>query len=413
MNKLKKIYKNNKSLLGFVGLSYFDKLVIFILPLAVLSLFEDKTVYIRIEYIYSIVVVFIPFLDFGLGGYFFYAIRNEGNAKKVVVDILKIFHLLYLFVFLVGLCLIAINYIIHPFEEYIIYIVFRALFILTCTFLTSYYRLVNKPQKALYITISANAISLFFIFFYFFSELEFNLWLVFIGQILFCLVYFFKTLKRVAFNWLKSYKTLEIVSIIRKSVLFSWPTIIQVFILMYVGNYGKINAFEKLSVDEGVLLSLAQRFSMLIHLTHGAILGFMMKDLFVSGDLFTIQKGVFMKYLGLLFPSVCSVVLIIIGYVLFFKNNYELIFLIQITSLIIGYTFFWCVFSYFEIYYSRENKNIIKLYLGLVNGASFVLIFNLLNLGYLERITLSMFASSLLTLIISLITLKKRGYVLS
>ncbi len=410
MKKASEIYKNNKGLFSFIGLSYFDKMVIFLLPLAVLTLFEDKTVYVNIEYIYSIVVVAVPFLDLGLGGYFFYAYRNNDRPREVVSSLLKTFHIIYIAVFVIGLCLIGIHYFIYPYEDHIVYIVFRSVFILTFTFLTSYYRLVNKPQKALFVTIFANILSLSFLFFYFFSGSEFSLWLVFIGQIIFCIAYFFRILKRIAVKWVRSYKELEVVNILRKSILFSWPTILQVFILMYVGNYGKINALEKLSVDEGVLLSLAQRFSMLIQLTHGAIIGFLMKELFISGDLLVIQRGVFLKYIGLLMTSVLGVVCIIMGYIYFFGNDYELNFLIQIVSLIIGYTFFWCVFSYFEIYYSRENKNIIKLYLALINGASFVLIFNLLEMGYLERITLSMFASTLLTLITSFIILRSRGY---
>jgi O-antigen/teichoic acid export membrane protein len=385
-------------------------MVIFLLPLAVLTLFKDKTVYVSIEYIYSIVVVVIPFLDLGLGSYFFYAYRNNDNSKKVVSEILKTFHLLYISVLTLGTVLIAVHYLIYPFEKYIIYVVSRSIFVLTFTFLTSYYRLINKPHKALFITISSNILSLSFLFIYFLAESEFDLWLVFIGQILFCIIYFFRVLKRILFKWVKSYQSLRIIKMLKKSLIFSWPTIIQVFILMYVANYGKINALEKLSVNDGVLLSLTQRFSMLIQLTHSAVIGYLMKDIFVSGELLIIKKNVFLKYISLLFTSVFMVVLITMSYMYFNGNDYEPYFLIQIVTLIIGYTFFWCIFSYFEIYYSRENKNIIKMYLAIFNGIVFIIIFNLLKTGYLERISLSMFASTLLTLLISLIILKKRNY---
>ena len=410
MKKPLEIYRNNKSLFSFIGLSYFDKAVIFILPLAVLTLFKDKSVYVSIEYIYSIVVVVVPFLDLGLGGYFFYAYRNNDNNRKVVSEILKTFHLIYIGILLIGLSLIAIHYLIYPFEEYIVYVVSRSIFILTFTFLTSYYRLINKPHKALFITISSNILSLIFLLTFFLSDVEFSLWLVFIGQILFCIIYFFRVIIRVLSKWVKSYKALKISDLLKKSILFSWPTIIQVFILMYVGNYGKINALDKLSVDDGVLLSLTQRFSMLIQLTHGAIIGYLMKEIFVSGELLNINRKVFLKYFGLLLISVIMVVLIIAGFMYFNGNKYETGFLIQIIGLLIGYTFFWCIFSYFEIYYSRENKNVIKMYLAIFNGIAFILIFNILNNTYLERITLSMFASTLLTLIVSLIVLKKRNY---
>ncbi|PCJ23214.1 MAG: hypothetical protein COA97_12105 [Flavobacteriales bacterium] len=410
MKRAVALYKNNKKLFSFIGLSYFDKMVIFLLPLAVLALFKDKTVYVSLEYIYSIVLIVVPFLDLGLGGYFYYAYRNNNNPRLVIIQLLKTFHLIFLSIFCIGVALIAVHYLAYPFEEYIVYVVSRSIFVLAFTFLTAYYRLINKPHKALFITISSNVLSLTFLLFYFFFDSEFGLWLVFVGQILFCILYFLWISKRVIFKRIRSYRSLNVIDMIRKSMLFSWPTIIQVFILMYIANYGKINALEKLSVDDGVLLSLTQRFSMLIQLTHVAIVGYLMKELFVSGELLVIKRKIFLKYLALLFTSVFIVIFIIMGYLYFNENDYDPKFLFQIISLIIGYTFFWCIFSYFEIYYSRENKNIIKMFLAIFNGIVFIIIFNIIKAGYLERITLSMFVSTMLTFLLSLIILKKRNY---
>ena len=413
LNKVKSILKNNQKLVSFIGLSYFDKMVIFLLPLMVLTLFRDKTVYVSIEYIYSLVIIVVPFLDLGLGGYFFYAYRNEKNKRKVVSEILKLFHLLYLVVFIVGLLFILIHYFVFPFEEYIFYIVSRSIFILAFAFLTSYYRLINKPHKALFVTISANILSLSFLFLYFVFDMEFNLWLIFIGQIGFCIIYLFKIMYRTFVKRRKAYQSFYKLKLVKASLLFSWPNIIQVFILMYIANYGKINALNNLSVDEGVLLSLSQRFSMLIQLTHTAVVGYLIKEIYVSGDLKEIKKNTFFKYLGLLFSAVVFVLIAIIGYNFFNGYSHDFKFLVLIISLIVGYTFLWCLYSYFEIYYSRENKNIIKMYLALINGVIFVAIFSLVNLGYLERITLAMFVSTFITLIISLIILKSKKYRIS
>lgn len=410
MNKIKSILKNNKKLFSFIGLSYFDKMVIFLLPLIVLSLFKDKTVYVNIEYIYSLVVIIVPFLDLGLSGYFFYAYRNNDSFRQVIADVVKLFHVIYLGVFVIGLFLILIHYFVFPFENHIVYIVFRSIFILTFAFLTSYYRLVNKPQKALFVTLSANFISLSFLLVFFFLGVDFNLWFIFIGQIIFCVYYFVKVLIRVISRWVKTYQPFSKLGLIKKSLLFSWPNIIQVFILMYIANYGKINALENMSIDDGVLLSLSQRFSMLIQLTHSAILGFLMKDIFVTGDLLSIKKSILFKYVFLLFSAVIAVAVIVVGYFYIFGNTYEVGFLLLNLSLIVGYTFLWCVYSYFEIYYSRENKNTIKMYLAIINGIIFITIFNMLSYDYIVRITLAMFVSTLITLLISIIILKKRNY---
>lgn len=385
-------------------------MVIFLLPLIVLSLFKDKSVYVNIEYIYSLVVVVVPFLDLGLSGYFFYAYRNNDSFRKVIADVIKLFHIIYIGAFVLGVALIFFHFFIFPFEKHIIYIVFRSIFILTFTFLTSYYRLVNKPQKALFVTLSANFISLSFLLVFFLMGEGFSLWFIFIGQIIFCVFYFFKVLYRVITKWVKTYQPFSKFELIKKSILFSWPNIIQVFILMYIANYGKINAIENMSVDNGVLLSLSQRFSMLIQLTHSAILGFLMKDIFVKGDVLSIKKSILFKYLFLLFSAVIAVAVVVIGYFYMFGNSYDVGFLLLNISLIVGYTFLWCVYSYFEVYYSRENKNTIKMYLAIINGIIFITIFNLLPYDYIVRITLSMFVSTLITLLISIIILKKRNY---
>ena len=410
MNKLKKIIKNNNKLFSFIGLSYFDKMVIFLLPLAVLQLFQDKSVYVNIEYIYSIVVILVPFLDFGICGYFFYAYRNSDNHRKVITEIVKVFHMTYLSLMSIGLLLISIHFFLFSFEEHIIYIVFRSLFVLVFTFLTSYYRLINKPQKALFITLSANIFSLSFVLTFFFLGEDFEFWLIFLGQIIFCLLFFIKTIKRVLLKWEKSYQIVEKIDLWKKSIFFSWPNILQVFILMYIANYGKINALENMSVDEGVLLSLTQRFSMLIQLTHSAILGFLMKELFVSGDLLAIKKSILFKYVFLLFSAVIVVVMTIISYFYIYTSGFTTDVLLLNIGLIVGYTFMWCIYSYFEIYYSRENKNIIKLYLALTNGAVFITVFNLIQGDYLHRITLAMFLSTFATLLLSMFILKRRNY---
>ena len=193
-------------------------MVIFLLPLAVLQLFQDQSVYITIEYIYSVVIIIIPFLDLGISGYFFYAYRNASNYRRIVADILKIFHLIYLSLMLLGIGFILVHYFLIPFEEYIVYIVFRSLFVLVFTFLTSYYRLINKPQKALFVTLIANLFSLLFVLTYFFLGNDFEFWLIFLGQILFCFLFFFRTLKRVLLKWKRSYQMVEKLNWLKKSI---------------------------------------------------------------------------------------------------------------------------------------------------------------------------------------------------
>lgn len=393
-----------------MALSYFDKAIIFLLPLLVLQLFKDQTVYLSIEYIYSITIVVIPFLDFGLGGYFYYIYRNKVDKRKIVNEITKLFHIIYFGLFVIGIGIIFVHYYVYPIDDYIIYIVARAIFLCTFAFLSSYYRLINKPQRGLFVTIFANIISLLFLFIYVFFDQEFNLWLIFIGQILFCIYYFVKVSKLIVLKWTKHYKKLLFFDRIKSSMLYSWPTILQVFIMMYIANYGKIHALDKMSLDDGVLLSLTQRFSMIIFLTHSSLLAFFVKDLYSDESLFSINKSIFLKYIYLLMTSVILVSLIIAGYLLFHSEDYSMKRAIFISFLLIGHTFLSCVYSYFELYYGRENKNVLKLYLAIFIGLVFIVILNVLKIDFLERLTLAMFVSIFIAFVLSMTMLYKRNY---
>lgn len=393
-----------------MALSYFDKAVIFLLPILVLQLFKDQMVYLSIEYIYSITIVIIPFLDLGLAGYFYYIYRNKKNKREIVTEITKIFHIVYVILFLLGAGIICIHYLIYSIDDYIVYIVSRAIFLSTFAFLSSYYRLKNKPQRGLFVTLSANAISLVFLFIYVFLELEFNLWLIFIGQILFCIFYFLKILRYLILKWSKYYKNLQLGSLIKSSLLFSWPTIIQVFIMMYVANYGKIHALDNMSLNDGVLLSLSQRFSMIIFLTHSSLLAYFIKELYSAEDILSIKKKILLKYLFLLMTSVILVGFVIAAYLIYNVDVYDLKRAFMVSGLIIIYSFLSCFFSYLEMHYGRENKNIIKLYLAIFIGVLFMSIFHILKIEFLERITTAMFVSIFTALILSIIILYKRKY---
>lgn len=393
-----------------MALSYFDKAVIFLLPILVLQLFKDQTVYLSIEYIYSITIVIIPFLDLGLVGFFFYIHRNRKNKREIINEVTKIFHLVYILLFTLGIGIICIHYFVYSIDDYIVYIVSRAIFLSTFAFFSSYYRLKNKPERGLFVTISANAISLIFLFIYVLLGLEFNLWLIFIGQILFCVFYFLKISRYLILKWSKYYKNLQFRSLIKSSLLFSWPTIIQVFIMLYVANYGKIHALDNMSLNDGVLLSLVQRFSMIIFLTHSSLLAYFIKELYSAEDILSIKKKILLKYLYLLMTSVVLVALIIGAYLILNIDVYDLKRAFMISGLIIIYSFLSCFFSYLEMYYGRENKNIIKLYLALFIGVVFMSILQFLKIDFLERITLAMFVSIFVALILSIIILYKRKY---
>ena len=326
-----------------MALSYFDKAIIFLLPLVVLFFFKDKTVYVSIEYIYSITVVIIPLIDLGLSGYFLYAYRNSINREKSVNIFVNVFQRIYIFLFILGAAILIINYSLVEFNEFLLFIISRLLFVLATVFLASYFRLTNNPEKAVYITILSNILSLAFLVLYFLFDIEFSMWLIFFGQIIFAVGYFFKSLIDVFFLNGKVSK-LSVKAVIKQSLIFSWPSIIQVFIMMYIVNYGKINVLTKMTLDDGVLLSLVQRLSMVIFLTHSSIWAFLIKDVYIEKNLFIIKRSIVYKYL--VFLTLALMVITIVAGVYIFYNYTYFTRVSLISILIIGQVFFACIYNY-------------------------------------------------------------------
>lgn len=406
--KSKTLLKKNKNLLGFISLSYLDKAIVFLVPLFVLYFFKDKAEYVFIEYIYSIVLILVPFLDFGLSGYFYFEYRSSKNKRKSIVSIITTFFAIYIVLFLVGIILIFTHYFIYPFEPYIVYIVFRVLFLVSFAFLASYYRLIDNAKKALFITMVANLISLAALVLFFVMSIKLNLMAVFIGQILFCIFFMYKTLN-FFIKKCKNFQFSQFKNTILASILFSWPSIIQVFLMMFIANYGKIKALNNLTIDESTLLSLTQRYATLIQLTHASILAFLMKELYLSKER-EIKSTILIKYLILLLSSVVIIIGILFGHWMFNTAAILPSRIFNISLMLVLYTLFWCVYSYFEMYYSIENKNIIKLYLALLNGLVFIGVLTFLPAPFLERVALGMVLSILVSLAASAAILKTRKY---
>lgn len=390
-----------------MALSYFDKAIIFLLPLVVLFFFKDKTVYVSIEYIYSITVVIIPLIDLGLSGYFFYVYRNSPKQEESVNIFVNVFQRIYIFLFTIGAAILIINYSLVEFDEFLLFIVSRLLFVLATVFLASYFRLTNNPEKAVYITILSNILSLAFLVLYFLFDIEFSMWLIFFGQIIFAVGYFFKSLIDVFFLNGKVSK-LSVKAVIKQSLIFSWPSIIQVFIMMYIVNYGKINILTKMTLEDGVLLSLVQRLSMVIFLTHSSIWAFLIKDVYIEKNLFIIKRSIVYKYL--VFLTLALMVITIVAGVYIFYNYTYFTRVSLISILIIGQVFFACIYNYLELYYGRENKNIIKLYLALFSALVFIILITFLKIDFLERFSISVFVSTFASLLLSISILYKRNY---
>ncbi|MDO1502195.1 hypothetical protein Q2T40_18840 [Winogradskyella maritima] len=404
---LKSVFLNNKGLLKYMALSYFDKAIIFLIPLLVFKFFDDAAIYLNIEYIYSVSTVVIPLVDLGLSSYFYYAYRHSEDRKATQQKFTRNFNVLFLTLSSIGLGLILFQKNDLVDIIFIEFIVVRVLFTILSVYYSSYFRLSGEPQKALYVTLSSNVISILFIGAYFFLDIDFSLILVFLGQIICVFIYIIFVIIGFVMSKHSDLDFNSLKNIFFRSLRFSWPTILQAFIMMYITNYGKINALTKLNLDDGVLLSLTQRFSMVIFLMHTSILSYFAKDIFI-GETYGIQKKYFNKYIILLTTTMLVILFLVVGYVAY---SYETaVRELTISVLLVVGTYFSCVIAYLEVHYSRENKNIFKLYLAILSGAIFMFVLWTYNNDFLSSFALAMNLSAFGCLTITVWILYKRNY---
>ena len=142
---------------------------------------------------------------------------------------------------------------------------------------------------------------------------------------------------------------------------------------------------------------------------HTSILAFIIKGIFEE-ETHVINKKSTLVYFFLISLSSIAVLVLININLLYSFPELSIISYLKVILLIIFYTFIWCFYSYLEVFFGRENKNIYKLYLALLSAVIFIVLVSILNIGFLEKLSISMVISVLIPLIVSLKILKKRGY---
>lgn len=400
-------FKGKQALFLFSLFNIIDKAIVFVLPFSVLTIFNAKTDYISIEYIISVVNIIATFADFGLNGYMFYMYQLSPNKKKAIDTAKNTTNNIYLLLCVLSIVLLIVDRYFVSIHYLLVFIIIRLLYTFLNQFFISIFRLTDKPIKATYISIIINLASMLLLFIYFISDKPFNLWLIFLPQISLIILYFLY----IIFKWRVNFNQQGepgFFSTIKKSLLFSWPTIIQVFIMMFMANYAKINAFDKLPRDEAVFIGYTFRFTMIIQLAHASIIGYYAKTILSGENTHQISIKLLRLYLITIFAAWLFVVSALILYI-----NYSLgvsadhLILISLFSV---YTALWCIYSYFEMYYARINRNIIKLIMAVFVFLIFVIFLTFLPFSLIINIGSAMLFSTLFGLFMNLFLLKKNKF---
>jgi len=395
--------RNYRGLLTYALLNYLDKALTFAAPLVVLYVFDDRRVYNEIEYVYSIAAIAAVLVELGVRNYFLYAYRESNCRDELVGNVRSCFLLQFGCYALIGFALLLVGRLLGiDVGIMYVFILARTLYIYFLSFFTVYFRLVDRPSTVFVFSISVSLITIGLICLAKYQLQSVNLWYFFAGQ---------SALVLVALGYLLlgkvSISEKRLFSYMKEAIIFAWPIILNVFLFMFISNYGKIYAQNFLSQDEMFRISFAQRIAIIIHMAHVSIVGYLSKRVFIDEKPGIDPKVLLLYTVGILGSTVGAVALLLSMRLLDLSYSIDIDI---VTLLIFGYTIAWCYVGFFELYVNRMNKNKFVLLFSCVSSSLFVLVL-LLKLGNpLYNISLGMQLSMVcnLVLIVSFVLFKNR-----
>lgn len=345
-------------------LNYVDKAVSLISPIVILKFLHDDILYNKIEYILSGSIILSVFLDGGLSSYYFYGYRNSTNKESYIKKIEENYLTLFSIETIISLLVLIVSLIFYS-QKIAIYscLFVRSIFLSFNTFKFNTYRVKNAPSKIFIITISVNlaTLAIFLILYHFNKEQEV---FYFTGYFLFQFLFIF--LQKRSISKLLEFK--ELFKILKISFLFSWPLIINSFVINIIINYGKVYTYDHLSTEYMTNLSVLQRFMVIIQLAHTSSISFFLKKIF-DAEVPTLDLSILKKYTGMMFGSALLVTIAIIV-----NNVLHLIKPIAFDTtffvLIIFYILY-CYSAFLSTYFTLFNQNKTRL----ISSVSIVLIY--------------------------------------
>lgn len=370
--------RQNRDVLLYLLANYADKALIFLLPLVVLYVGNNKQAYNDIEYIFSIANIMLPFFCF-ISSYAFYGYK-ESNASTRFIEEYKSYcsftTLILLVSSIITVCAISL---LNPKAEVtlFVYIAVRFLYQNYIQYFSNYYRLINRPIVIVLQSLASSLISLVLI-----------VLVCLIGKPLYLLCLF---LPQAALMLYPLYPcTLELnisgyKDFVVKSIRYTFPILINCTIVAFIMNYGKIYAYNFLSDNDMYSFSYTMRISMVMTMANSSLIAFWGKDVFINGY----QKSIVLKY-GILI-GLSFIGSFIILYVLNLLRLTEQVDINVSTLFLMLYTLLYCIGAFMEMHFGRLNKNRYVLYSSVLACIVFMFLLFFVGIKNLETLALYMF----------------------
>lgn len=388
MRPVIELVRNNKDFAVFVTLTYIDKFLIFLLPLAVLYITNDRDCYNEIEYIYSVAGVLSPFFVF-FSTYAFFGYKKSLEEKDdLYIKAYRSYGAWLIIVLaLIGVIIsLIVPTILTSLSVLMAFMVLgRFLYLQTVSNNSTYFRLIDNPARFVVFTIIcsiASAISVYIIGY----DKQWVMFAFFLPQIILSLGDSIIIVLVSNINW-KGF-----IDYLWKSLRYAWPIVINCTLVAFVMNYGKIYAYNFLSSYEMYNFSYILRISLVIQMAHSSLMAFYGKDLFVNGYSVLFYK----KYTIVILVAFILSILCLYGFNLFITDKLTIdltTYLILLYSLIISYA------ASLEVFFSRKDQNKVILFVSVVSCLVFLILLFFIGKGGLRSLALCMVIYSLIYLI--------------
>ena len=388
MPPIRELVRNNKDFAVFVTLTYIDKFLIFLLPLVVLYITNDRSCYNDIEYIYSVAGVLSPFFVF-FSSYAFFGYKKslEENDIFYIKAYRSYGAWLIIVLGLIGsIFSLIVPTILTSLSVLMAFMVLgRFLYLQTIVNNNTYFRLIDKPAIFVVFTIICSIASAILVYTIGYDK-QWVMLAFFIPQVILSLgdSLIFVLVSNI--NW-KGF-----IDYLWKSLRYAWPIVINCTLVTFVMNYGKIYAYNFLSSYEMYNFSYIMRISLVIQMAHSSLMAFYGKDLFVNGYSLLFYK----KYTFVIIVAFALSILCLYGFNFFLIDKLTIdltTYLILFYSLIISYA------ASLEVFFSRKDKNKVILFVSVMSCLIFLALLIFIGKGGLRSLALCMVIYSIIYLI--------------
>lgn len=335
----------------YTFLNYLDKVLSVAVPLVALWLSKNRALYNQIEYIYAISSIIVAVVELGLRNKMLFGYRDAPDREGFVAEWLDRFLLLNLLYILLG-CAAGVVFGLFGGGKstgLLFFIWVRTLYSAIFSFLSIYYRLVDRPSAIFLVSIGAN-LSACVLVVLGWAGGHLTLTVVFLSQAMVTLGLAAKGLRRQVYR-----RVSELGKDLACSLRYAWPIILNVFVVMAVQNFAKIYAQNALSVQEMTRISLAQRMALIVQLGHSSACGYLSKQLFLQAGHGASRKVIILYSAVLALGVVLTILALPLVNRVLSAHLYvgDPVFLLMIV-----YTLLWCYAAFFELYLNKIDRNV-------------------------------------------------------